>query len=155
MPLGSRFTATASHEEQHSLPTHRPASSSRAVEATKQRSLPSSSLFKLSFSLSSYPLLSRTVSLSLGHHSDFPPPFTYTKTLCLFVWRDALGALSESERIKSEKDELYLFLTLLLSLDGSTRSRLPKLSRRGFEGKKIFSIPFAEFLICYVIYSSH
>jgi len=33
-----------SHEEQHSLPTHRPASSSRAVESTKQRSLPSSSV---------------------------------------------------------------------------------------------------------------
>jgi len=28
-------------------------------------------------------------------------------------------------------------------------------SRRGFEGKEIFSIPFAEFIICYVIYSSH
>jgi len=44
MPLGNLFAATASHEEQHLLPTHRPASSSRAVESTKQRSLPSSSL---------------------------------------------------------------------------------------------------------------
>jgi len=44
IPLGNRFAATASHEEQHSLPTHRPASSSRAVESTEQRSLPSSSL---------------------------------------------------------------------------------------------------------------
>jgi len=130
----------------------------RAVEQSNRRS---NDLFRLLLSqsvflsLSSCPLLSRTVSLSLGHHSDFPPPFTHTNTLCLFVWRHALGALSESERIKSEKDELYLFLTLLLSLDGSTRSRLPMLSRREFEGKEIFSIPFAEFLICYVIYSSH
>jgi len=44
--------------------------------------------------------------------SDFLSPLTHTKMLCLFVWRHALGALSESER-----DELYLFL----SLDGSTR----------------------------------
>jgi len=52
--------------------------------------------------------------------------FTHTWTASIYclahrdalsVWRHALGALSESERIKSEKDELYLFLSLLLSLD--------------------------------------
>jgi len=126
-------------------------SSSRIDEATI------SSIFfslKLSFSLSSCPLLSRIVFFFLGCHNDFPTPFTHTKTLCLFVWRHALGALSESERVKSEKDELYLFLILFLSLDSSIRSRLPMFSRRGFEGKEIFSIPFAEFLICYAIYSS-
>jgi len=35
------------------------------------------------------------------------------------------------------------------------RSRLPMFSRRGFKRKEIFSISFAEFLICYAIYSSH
>jgi len=44
MSLGNLFATTASHEEQHSLSTHRSASSSRAIESTKQRSLPSSSL---------------------------------------------------------------------------------------------------------------
>jgi len=155
MPLGSRFTATASHEEQHSLPTHRPAPSSRAVESTKQRSLPSSSFsscLSLSLAVLFYlelsPFLSSTTAIS-------PSIYAHANMLSLFVWRHALGALSESERIKREKDNLYLFLTLLLSLDGSTRSRLPMFSRRGFEGKKIFLIPFAEFLICYAMYSSH
>jgi len=44
MPLENCFAATASHEEQHSLSTHRLASSRRAVESTKQRSLPFSFL---------------------------------------------------------------------------------------------------------------
>jgi len=71
MPLGSRFTATASHEEQHSLPTHRPAPSSRAVESTKQRSLPSSSFsscLSLSLAVLFYlelsPFLSGTTAIS-------------------------------------------------------------------------------------------
>jgi len=108
---------------------------------------------KLSFSLSGCPLLSRTVSFSLGRHSDFPPPFTHKDALSIRVTVRTRRA--ERERVKSEKDELYLFLTLFLSLDGSTRSRLPMFSRRGFEGKEIFLIPFAEFLIRHVLYSSH
>jgi len=82
-------------------------------------------------------------------------------SLCAWVEKEnrcsktTLGALSKSERVKSKKDELYLFLTLFLSLDDSTRLRLPMFSRRGFKGKEIFLIPFAKFLICYATYSSH
>jgi len=71
--MSLRNLFAVSYEEQHSLPTHRSASSSRAVESTKQRSLPSSSLFSCLSSLSSCPLLSRTVSFSLGHNRAIFP----------------------------------------------------------------------------------
>jgi len=119
MPLEIRFTATASHEEQYSLPTHQPTSSCRAVESMKQRSLPSPSLSSC-LSLSLAILFCLELSPFLSGATAFFPLHSRTQRRCLFVWRHALGALSESERVKSEKDELYLFLTLFLSLDGST-----------------------------------
>jgi len=46
----------------------------RAIKSTKRRSSSVSFSLKLSFSLSSYPLLFRAISCSLRHPSDFPFP---------------------------------------------------------------------------------
>jgi len=75
--------------------------------------------------------------------TDFPSLLTHTLSIHMMIHTRVSGVLTV--RVKSEKNELYLFLTLFLSLNGSTRLRLPMFSRRGFEGKEIFSIPFANF----------
>jgi len=73
--------------------------------------------------------------------------YAHTVALCLTVWQRALGALTESERAKIKKDELYFHRSTAEFI-----SRLPMFSRHGSEGEEMPSI--SKFLICYTVHIS-
>jgi len=152
MPLENLFAVTASHEEQHSLSTHRPASSSRAVESTKQRSLPSFSLSScLSLSLAVLFYLELSPFLS-GTTAIFPLRYAHKYALSIRVTARTRSAEREWENQERKRWTLSIFNFVVIARRLDSLEAANVISAWIWRERNIFD-PFRRIfnMLCYIL----